>query len=186
MPVKAVMTDGENKMKKAVGVLQDELKGVRTGRASTGLVENIKVEYYGNPTPLKALAALSTPQADMILVKPFDPGSIKDIDKAILASGVGLTPIMDGKIIRLNVPPLTEERRRQLTGQVKQMGEQAKVSIRNIRRDAIKQLEKEEKDKLITEDDLEKGKKQLDDVTKQHTDRIDQVVKHKSDEIMSS
>ncbi|MBN2018833.1 MAG: ribosome recycling factor [Sedimentisphaerales bacterium] len=184
MPVKQVMTDSETKMKKAVEVLQDEFRGVRTGRASAGLVENIKVEYYDNPTPLKALAAISTPQQDMILVKPFDPGSIKDIDRAILASDVGLTPMVDGKVIRLNVPALTEERRRQLTGQVKQMAEQAKVSVRNIRRDAIKQLEKEEKEKSITEDDLKKGQKQLDDLTKQSTDKIDQVVKHKSDEIM--
>ena len=186
MAVKDVVTDSEGKMKKAVEVLQDELKGVRTGRASTGLVENIRVEYYGNPTPLKALAALSTPQADLILVKPFDPGSIKDIDKAILASDVGLTPMADGKVIRLNVPALTEERRRQLAGQVKQLGEQAKVSVRNVRRDAIKQLEKEQKDKLVTEDDLEHGKKQLDDMTKQQTDKVDQVVKHKSDEIMQN
>jgi ribosome recycling factor len=184
MPVKQVMTDSENKMNKAVEVLQDEFKGVRTGRASTALVENIKVEYYGNPTPLKSLAALSTPQADMILVKPFDPGSIKEIGKAILASDVGLTPVVDGKVIRLNVPALTEERRRQLVQQVKGLGEQAKVSVRNVRRDAIKQLEKEEKDSGITEDDLKKGQKQLDDMTKQHTDKIDQVVKHKSDEIM--
>jgi ribosome recycling factor len=184
MPVKQIAMDGENKMKKAIEVLQDEFKGVRTGRASTGLVENIKVEYYGNPTPLKALAALSTPQADMILVKPFDPGSIKDIDKAIMASGVGLTPMVDGKVIRLNVPALTEERRKQLAGQVKQMGEQTKISVRNIRRDEIKQLEKEEKESIITEDELEKGKKQLDDLTKQYTDKVDQVVKHKSDEIM--
>ncbi len=184
MPVKQIAMDGENKMKKAIEVLQDEFKGVRTGRASTGLVENIKVDYYGNPTPLKSLAALSTPQADMILVKPFDPGSIKDIDKAILASDVGLTPMVDGKVIRLNVPTLTEERRKQLAGQVKQMGEQAKVSVRNIRRDEIKQLEKEEKESVITEDELEKGKKQLDDLTKQYTDKADQVVKHKSDEIM--
>ena len=184
MPVKQVATDCDNKMKKAVEVLQDEFKGVRTGRASTGLVENVKVEYYGNPTPLKALAALSTPQPDMILVKPFDPGSIKDIDKAILASDVGLTPMVDGKVIRLNVPALTEERRKQLAHQIKGLGEQAKVSVRNIRRDAIKQLEKEEKDKLITEDDLNNGKKQLDDMTRQYTDKVDQVVKHKSDEIM--
>lgn len=184
MPVKQIMTDSESKMKKAVEVLQDEFKAVRTGRASTGLVENIKVEYYGNPTPLKALASLSTPQADVILVKPFDPGSIKDIDKAILASDVGLTPMVDGKVIRLNVPPLTEERRRQLVHQVKGLGEQTKVSVRNVRRDAIKLLEKEEKDKLITEDDLEKGKKQLDDLTKQYADKAGQVVKHKSDEIM--
>jgi len=185
MPVKQVITESENRMKKAVEVLQDEFKGVRTGRASTGLVENIRVEYYGNPTPLKALAALSTPQADMILVKPFDPSSIKDIDKAILASDVGLTPMVDGKVIRLNVPALTEERRRQLAHQVKGMGEQSKISVRNVRRDAIKQLEKEEKEKAIAEDDSKKGQKQLDDMTKQYVDKIDQTVKHKSDEIMS-
>jgi ribosome recycling factor len=184
MPVKEIITDSENKMKKAVDVLQDEFKGVRTGRASTGLVENIKVEYYGNPTPLKALAALSTPQPDMILVKPFDPNSIKEIDKAISASDVGLKPMVDGKVIRLSVPPLTEERRRQLAQQVKALGEQAKVSVRNIRRDEIKHLEKEEKDKLVTEDDLNNGKKQLDDMTRQYTDKVDHVVKLKSEEIM--
>jgi len=186
MPVNQIITNSENKMKKAVEVLQDELKGVRTGMASTGLVENLKVEYYGNPTPLKAMAALSTPQADLILVKPFDPGSLKDIDKAILASDLGLTPMSDGKVIRLNVPPLSEERRKQLVHQLKGLGEQSKVSVRNVRRDEIKQLEKEEKDKLITEDDMEKGKKQLDDLTKQYTDKIDHVIKHKSDEIMQS
>jgi len=184
MPVKQIITNSETKMKKAIDVLLDELKGVRTGRASTGLVENIRVEYYGNPTPLKALAALSTPQPDMILVKPFDPGSIKDIDKAILASDVGLTPMSDGKVVRLNVPALTEERRKQIVHQIKGFGEQAKVSVRNVRRDEIKTLEKEEHDKLITKDDLEKGKKQLDDMTKLYTDKVDQMIKHKSDEIM--
>jgi len=186
MPVKQIITDSENKMNKAVEVLVDEFKGVRTGRASTGLVENIRIEYYGNPTPLKALAALSTPQPDMILVKPFDPGSIKDIEKGIQASDVGLTPMVDGKVIRLTVPPLSEERRQQLAHQVKGLGEQSKVSVRNVRRDAIKELEKEEKEKKITEDDLEKTKKQLDDMTKLHTDRIDHVVRHKTDEITQS
>ena len=186
MPVNKIITDSEAKMKKAIDVLADEFKGVRTGRASTGLVENLRVEYYGNPTPLKALAALSTPQPDMIMVKPFDPGSIKDIEKAIQASDLGLTPMTDGKAIRLTVPPLSEERRRQLTHQVKGMGEQTKISVRNVRRDEIKTLEKEESSKLITKDDLEKGKKQLDDLTKQYTDKVDHVVKHKSDEIMQS
>ena len=127
---------------------------------------------------------MSTPQSDMILVKPFDPGSIKDIDKAILASDVGLTPMVDGKVIRLNVPALTGERRIQIVHQIKGFGEQAKVSVRNVRRDEIKTLEKEEQGKLITKDDMEKGKKQLDDMTKQYTDKIDHMVKHKSDEIM--
>ncbi len=184
MPVKQVMTDSESKMKKAVDVLHDELKGVRTGRASTGLIENLKVEYYGNPTPLKALASLAAPQADMLVVKPFDPGSIKDIEKAIMTSDLSMAPIVEGKIIRLNVPALSEERRRQLAQQVSKLGEQTKISVRNIRRDAIKELEKKQKDKVITEDDLEKGKKQLDDMTKHQTDKVDEIVRHKTDEIM--
>jgi ribosome recycling factor len=171
-------------MKKAVEILQDELKSVRTGRASTGLVENIKADYYGTPTPLKQMATLATPQADMIVIKPFDPASTKEIEKAIKNSDLSIAPIVDGKLVRLHVPPLSEERRRQLAQQAKHAGEQAKVSIRNVRRDANKQLEKEQKDKLITEDDLQAGRKQIDDITKEYTDKVDLAVKNKSDEIM--
>lgn len=184
MPVKEVITDAESKMKKTLDALQSELKTLRTARASTAIVENIKVDYYGTPTPLKQLATLAAPQPDMIVIKPFDPASIKEIEKAIKTSELSLAPIVDGKIIRINVPPLTEERRKQLVGQVKQIGEQAKIGVRNIRRDANKHLETEEKGKLITEDDLKKGNKQIDDITKQYTDKIDAAVKHKSDEIM--
>jgi ribosome recycling factor len=171
-------------MKKAVEILHDELKSVRAGQASTGLVENIKVDYYGTATPLKQIATLAAPQADTILIKPFDPSSIKEIEKAIKSSDLSIAPIVDGKLIRLNVPPLSEERRNQLVVRAKQTGEQAKVSIRNMRREANKQLEKEQKDKIVTEDDLEHGKKQVDDVTKAYTDEVDSVVKGKSDEIM--
>jgi ribosome recycling factor len=171
-------------MKKAVEILHDELKSVRAGQASTGLVENIKVDYYGTATPLKQIATLAAPQADTILIKPFDPSSIKEIEKAIKSSDLSIAPIVDGKLIRLNVPPLSEERRNQLVVRAKQTGEQAKVSIRNMRREANKQLEKEQKDKIVTEDDLEHGKKQVDDVTKVYTDEVDSVVKGKSDEIM--
>jgi ribosome recycling factor len=184
MPVKEVVTDAESKMKKTLEVLHNELKTLRTARASTALVENIKVDYYGTPTPLKSLAALSTPQPDLIVIKPFDPASVKDIEKAIKNSDLSLAPIVDAKLIRLSIPPLTEERRRQLVGQVKQIGEQSKIGLRNIRRDANKHLEKHQKDKLITEDDLKKGSKQIDDITKKYTDDIDSAVKHKSDEIM--
>ncbi len=184
MPVKEIVNECEAKMKKAAEVLHNELKTVRTGRASTGLVENIKVDYYGTPTPLKQLATLAAPQADMIVIKPFDPASVKEIEKAIKSSDLSIAPLVDGKLIRLKVPPLSEERRKQLAAQAKQTGEQTKVGIRNIRRDANKQLEKEQKDKLITEDDLEKGKKQIDDVTKEYTDKIDSVIRDKSDEIM--
>jgi ribosome recycling factor len=184
MPTKEIVSDNETKMKKAVEFLQEELKAVRTGRASTGLVENMKVDYYGTSTPLKQMATLATPQADMVVIKPFDPSSLKEIEKAIKNSDLSIAPIVDGKLIRLNIPALSEERRTQLVGQAKQMGEQAKVSIRNIRRDANKQLEKEQKNKIITEDDLDKGKKQIDDITKECVDQVDLVVKKKSDEIM--
>jgi ribosome recycling factor len=184
MLVKEILTDAESKMKKTLEVLHNELKTLRTARASTALVENIKVDYYGTPTPLKSLAALSAPQPDLIVIKPFDPASVKDIEKAIKTSDLSLAPIVDAKLIRLSIPPLTEERRKQLVGQVKQIGEQAKIGLRNIRRDANKHLETEEKSKLITEDDLKKGNKQIDDITKKYTDGIDAAVKHKSDEIM--
>ena len=184
MPIKEIISDTETKMKKALDILHDELKTVRSGRASTGLVENIKADFYGVPTPLKQMATLATPQADMIVIKPFDPGSIREIEKAIKSSDLSIAPIIDGKIIRLNIPALSEERRKQLVQQAKQTGEQTKVGIRNIRRDVIKHLEKQQKDKLITEDDLEKGKKQVDDITKEYSDKVDEVVKHKSDEIM--
>ena len=184
MPTTEIVTDAESKMKKAVEVLQDQLRAVRSGRASTGLVENIKVDYYGSLASLKQIATLATPQADMIVIKPFDPASLKEIEKAIKNSDLSIAPIVDGRIIRLSVPPLSEERRKQLAAQAKHTGEQAKVSIRNVRRDAIKHLEKQQKDKIITEDDLEKGKKQIDDVTKKYSDKVDEIVKHKSDEIM--
>lgn len=184
MPTKEIIRETEEKMAKAVGYLREELKGVRTGRASPGLVENLKVDYYGSSTPLKQLATLAAPQADTILIKPFDPSSLKEIEKAIKNSDLSLAPIVEGKLIRLNIPALSEERRGQLASQVKQLGEQAKVSLRSVRRDAIKGLEQEQKDKVITEDELEKGKKGVDDVTKEYTARIDEVVKHKTDEIM--
>ncbi|MDD5064589.1 MAG: ribosome recycling factor [Phycisphaerae bacterium] len=184
MPTKGIVEENKSKMNKAIEVLADELKAVRTGRASTGLVENIRADYYGTPTPIKTIAALSTPQHDMILIKPFDPGSVKEIEKAIKNSDLSLAPIVDRGLIRLAIPPLNEERRRDLVTQVKQMGEQAKISVRNIRRDAIKHLEKQQKDKTITEDDLQHGKKQMDDITKECIDKVDSVVKHKSDEIM--
>ena len=183
MPTQAIVSDTESKMKKAVEILQDDFKTIRSGRASTGLIENIKADFYGVPTPLKQMATLAVPQADMIVIKPFDPASVKEIEKAIKASDLSIAPIVDGKIIRLNIPSLSGERRKQLVQQAKQAGEQAKVSVRNIRRDANKHLEKQEKDRLITEDDLEKSRKQIDDITKQYIDKVDELIKNKSNEI---
>jgi len=184
MPLKEIIVQSKSKMEKAVEFFASELKTIRTSRASVGLVDNIKVDYYGTPTPLKQLASISAPQTDMIIIKPFDPSSSKEIEKAIKNSSLSLAPVIDGKIIRLNIPPLSEERRKQLVAQVKQTAEQTKITVRNIRRDAIKLLEKEQKDGIVTEDDLENGKKQIDDITKEHSDKIDTIVKAKSDEIM--
>ena len=185
MPTQKIIAEYESSMKKTVEFLQTELRSVRTGRASAGLVENLSVEYYGSPTPLKQMATIATPDADMIIIKPFDPASLKDIEKAIKNSDLSLAPMLDGKVVRLSVPPLSGERRDQLAQQVKQMGEKTKVSIRNIRRDANKVLDEEQKNKVITEDDRDKGKKDVDNLTKKFTDKIDVVVKAKSEEIMS-
>jgi ribosome recycling factor len=184
MPTQKIISEHKDMMEKALDFLLSEFKSVRTGRASTGLVENIKVDYYGMPTPLKQLAALSAPEASMIVIKPFDPASVKEIEKAIKNSDLSIAPISDGKIVRLNIPPLSQERRKQLAAQAKQLGEQSKVSIRNIRRDANKKLEDQEKAKTITEDDREHGKKVIDDLTREFTDKTDHAVKAKSDEIM--
>jgi ribosome recycling factor len=184
MPVKQVVGETKSRMDRAIQVLQEELRAVRTGRASTALVEHLKVQYYGTSTPLKQVASLAAPQADLIVIKPFDPASIRDIENAIKTSDLSIAPIVDGKLVRLNVPPLSEERRTQLVQQVKATGEQTKVSIRNIRRDANKHLEKEQKDKLITEDQLQSGKKQIDEITREYTDKVDSIIRAKSDDIM--
>jgi ribosome recycling factor len=184
MATQPAVSESRSKMQKAVDVLQDDLKAFRGGRATPALVEHIKVDYYGSATPLKSLATISAPEAEMLVIKPFDPASLKDIEKAIKSSDLSIAPIIEGKFIRLNIPPLSEERRRQLVQQAKQAGEQTKISIRNVRRDAIKHVEKQEKDGDITEDDRDLAKKQIDDLTKEFSDKTDKLVVHKSDEIM--
>lgn len=184
MATQPVISESKSKMQKAVDVLQDDLKSFRGGRATPALVEHIKVDYYGSPTPLRSLATISAPEVDMLVIKPFDPASVKDIEKAIKSSDLSIAPVVEGKFIRLNIPSLSEERRKHLVQQAKQAGEQTKVSIRNIRRDANKSLEKQEKDKQITEDDLDQAKKQIDDITKEFSDRVDSIVARKSKEIL--
>jgi ribosome recycling factor len=186
MPYRQILGAYEKNMEKATDYLRSELKGIRTGRAAPGLVENLVVDYYGSPTPLKSLATIAVPEASSLVIKPFDAGCLKDIEKAIKTSDLSLAPILDGKMIRLNIPPLSEERRKQIVQQVKQLGEKTKVSIRNIRRDANKQLDDEQKAKTITEDDCKKGKDLSDDATKKYIDQIDSIIKSKSDEIMNS
>lgn len=185
MSANVILAQHEKNMERAVEVFRNELRGLRGGRTSPGLVEHLVVEYYGTPTPLRQLATIACPEPASLVIKPFDVGCIKDIEKAIRASELSITPIVESKMIRLNIPPLSEERRKQIVNQVKQLGERSKVSIRNIRRDAIKQLEDEEDAKRITEDDRDKGKKEADDMTKKYTDQVDHVVKTKSDEVMT-
>ncbi len=186
MSTRKIVDDHAKNMDKTVEHLRTEYKSVRTGRAQPGLVEHLIVDYYGTPTPLKSLAAIAVPEPASIVIKPFDVGCLKDIEKAIKSSELSLSPIADGKMIRLNIPPLSEERRKQIVQQVKQLGERTKVSVRNIRRDAIKQLEDAEKAKTVSEDDRDKAKDEIEKLTKKHIDTVDGLIKHKSDEIMSS
>lgn len=185
MPTRRIVAEHEKNMQKTIEFLRSELRSVRTGRASPGLVEHLQVEYYGTMTPLKQLATIACPDPGSLIIKPFDPSCLKEVEKAIKSSELSLAPLTDGKMIRLNIPPLSEERRKQLVQQVRQMCEKVKVTIRNIRRDGIKHLEDEEKNKTITEDDRDRGKKEVDDLTKKYTDQIDEIMAGKSGEIMS-
>ena len=184
MPVDDILLDCEMHMEKAVEHLQHELRGVRTGRASPALVEHVQVDYYGSPTSLKSIAAISVPEATQLLIKPFNPGDMKSIERAINDSKLGLTPHSDGKQLRLILPPMSQERRQQMVGQTKEMGERAKIAIRNNRRDANKLVETEQKGGLITEDDATGAKEQVQELTKQYETKIEHLLEHKRSEIL--
>ncbi len=183
MAMDEILLDVEEMMESAVEYFREECRGLRTGRASVGLVDHLKVEYYGSPTDLRQLATISTPDATMILVKPFDPSSLKDIERAIQASDLGITPNADGKVIRLSVPSLSMDRRSRLAGQVKKMAEAAKVALRNARRDANKLADKEQKASELTEDEAKKGKGDIQDLTKKYESKIGELLKAKTEEI---
>ena len=182
--IKEAVHDAERRMKSAIQSLRDDLAGVRTGRANPGLVEKLSVEYYGSPVPLQQLATISVPEPRQLLIKPFDAGSIKDIDRAIQASDLGLTPISDGKVIRLNLPPLTEERRRDLTKFVNNRLEEARIAIRNVRRDTNKDLREFESEKLISEDELKDGEDKVQELTDKFVEEIGSIGEEKEKEIM--
>jgi ribosome recycling factor len=184
MGIEEIVLEAEERMEKSVTLLTDQLRGVRTGRANTGLVESIRVEYYGSPTPLKQLANLSTPEPQQILIRPFDPSVAGDIVKAIQASDIGLTPNSDNKVVRLNVPSLSVEQRKKLVGRVKDLAEEARVAIRNIRRDANKQADQEQADKILTEDDLATCKEEIQELTKRYEGKVNEIAEKKSDEIL--
>jgi len=186
MPMDDILLDCEERMEKAVDFFRKELRGIRTGRASSGLVEHIKVDYFGSPTELRQLASIAVPQPDMIVVKPFDPGSVKSIEKALQTSGLGITPIADGKIIRLPVPMLSTERRQQLAGQLKKMAEETRVAVRNIRREANKAADQEEKAGTLTEDEADKCKEEVQKLTDEHGGKIGEAMEAKQKEVMET
>lgn len=180
-----VKAEVEGKMKKALESLRHDFMGMRTGRASPAIVEPLKVEYYGAPTPLQQLATISVPEARLIVIKPHDPSTIKAIEKAILASELGLTPNNDGKMIRLNIPSMTEESRKKMVKVVKQRNEEAHVAIRNIRHQGMKDLEEYEKEKMITEDDLKRGKEMLQKLTDKYVEEANALTAKKEEEVMA-
>jgi ribosome recycling factor len=184
MSIEEIALEAEERMEKSLALLGDQLRGIRTGRANVGLVESIRVEYYGSPTPLKQMANLSTPEPQQILIRPFDPSVIGDIVRAIQTSDLGLTPHSDGKVVRLNVPPLSVEQRKKLSNRVKDLAEEARVAIRNIRRDANKQAELEQSEKILTEDDLATCKEEIQNLTKQYETKVNELADKKSAEIM--
>jgi ribosome recycling factor len=171
-------------MDKTIDALRKEYQKVRTGRASTSLLDEIRVDYYGTLTPINQLATLAVPEPRTITLQPWEAKVIPVIEKAILNANLGLTPSNDGRVIRLNLPPLTEERRKDIVKQLKKMAEDAKVAARNIRRDSNDELKKLEKDKKITEDDLKRAEKEVQDVTNAHVAKIDEILAHKEKEVL--
>jgi ribosome recycling factor len=184
MPVDEIMFEAEESMEKAIEHLKHEMRGLRTGRATTALVEYIKVDYYGTPTDLRGLASLTTPDASSILIKPFDPGSLKDVLRALEEANLGINPQSDGKQIRMVLPPLSGERRQQLAKKVKEASEHSLISLRNIRRDAKKKIEHEEKDSLLTEDQSKAAQEDVQELLKKYEGTVETLVAQKTKEIM--
>ena len=183
MTVQSALAAATEKMDKAIAVLKDELSGVRTGRATPALLQRIVVDYYGTPVPIQQLASFSVPEPRTLMVTPYDPNAISSMEKAIMASDLGITPGNDGTVIRLNFPPLTEERRKELIKLVHHRGEEGRVAVRNIRRHSKEELEKLERESTISEDDLVRAERELQKLTDKHISDIDEVVAHKDTEL---
>lgn len=181
---KNVLADMKSNMEKTLGVLKAEFQKIRTGRASTNILDSVKVDYYGNLSSISQVATLAVPEPRTITISPWEAKIIPAIEKAIMNSNIGLTPSNDGKTIRLNLPPLTEERRKEIVKDLKKKAEEDKIALRNIRRDAIDKLKKLEKDKAVTEDELKKLEKDVQEVTKSFETKVDEAVAHKEKEVM--
>jgi len=182
--IKDTLREAAERMQSALDMLEEDLASIRTGRASPTLVERVPVNYYGTNTPMIQLASISVPEPRQLLIRPFDPATLKDIERALLASDLGLTPNSDGKVIRLSLPQLTEERRHELVRVVHNRMEETRVSIRNVRRDLIKDLREFEKEGLISEDDQERGEKDLQELTDKLNKKVEEIGERKEKEIM--
>jgi ribosome recycling factor len=179
-----ILKDSEDRMEKALDVFRNELKGLRTGRASPQMLDSLRVDYYGSPTPIREMASITCPDASSIVIKPYTADSLKDIEKAIRASDLGLAPNNDGKIIRLTVPTMSGDQRKKIVQQMKKSAEAAKVSCRNIRRDSNKHFDDAEKGKTMTEDERDKGKAKVQDLLKAYEGKIDALGHAKEKEVM--
>lgn len=182
--IKDALGEAESRMAGAVRTLEQDLAAVRTGRASPAIAERVMVDYYGTPTPLIQLATISAPEPRLLTIRPFDPGSVKDIERAILASDLGVTPSNDGKLIRLSIPPLTEERRHDLVKVVRARVEDARVAVRNVRRDVHNDLREFEQEKVISKDDLHRGEELLQKVTDGYVEQINALGQRKENEVL--
>ena len=176
--------DARERMDKSIEAFRHEISKIRTGKATTALLDGIKVDYYGTPTPISQTANVSVLDAHTLSITPWDKSMVTEIDKAILTADLGLNPVNDGTNLKVPIPPLTEERRKEMVKLVKKFGEDAKIAIRNVRRDANDHLKKQEKDKVISEDQRHDFEKEVQDLTNNHTDKIDEMIKHKEKEIM--
>lgn len=183
-PIEDFLADAKRRMDRSIETTRGEFASVRTGRASTALLDRITVDYYGTPTPLKNIATISTPEPRLLSLQPFDPSSIKAIERAIQESDLGLTPSNDGKLIRLPIPQLTEERRKELVKLVRKMGEDGKIAIRNVRRDVMQHLKDLVVNGDVGDDEERRAEQQVQKLTDDHTKAIDELLKHKESEIM--
>jgi ribosome recycling factor len=184
MTTDEILLDVEERMEKAIRKLKSDLSGIRTGRASPGMVDSLRVEVYGSAVPIKQVASVGAPEPNQIVIRPYDPGTIKDIEKAILTSDLGFNPQNDGRLIRLNIPPLSTEVRRKMVNRVKELSEDAKIAIRNVRRDGNKAADSGEKDKDFSEDDRDQAKEDIQELTKTYEAQATELAKAREQEVM--
>jgi len=184
MSTDTIITDSKERMEKAIEVLKKNLSGIRTGRANPGLVDSLRVDVYGSPTPIKQVAQVGAPEPTQIVIRPYDAGIIKEIEKAIVASDLGFNPQSDGRVVRINIPPLSTDVRKKMVSRIKELTEDAKIAIRNVRRDGNKAAEQAEKDKEVSEDQRDDIKDKVQDLTKQFESQASDIAKTRESEVM--